>query len=52
MVICADDRVMVTNSVVYAMKMLEQNVVGEAEQVGLSSDGAVMDRVKVGEGNR
>ena len=44
--ICEDDRVILMNSAVYAMKMLQQDMVGEAEQVGLGSDDAVMDRVK------
>ncbi len=46
MLICEDDRVILMNSAVYAMKMLQQDMVGEAEQVGLGSDDAVMDRVK------
>ena len=45
--ICEDDRVILMNSAVYAMKMLQQDMVGEAEQAGLGSDDAVMDLVKV-----
>ncbi|MCY0909647.1 MAG: AbrB/MazE/SpoVT family DNA-binding domain-containing protein [Sulfobacillus thermotolerans] len=45
--ICEDDRVILMNSAVYAMKMLQQDMVGEAETVGLGSDDAVMDLVKV-----
>lgn len=45
--ICEDDRVILMNSAVYAMKMLQQDMVGEAEKVGLGSDDAVMDLVKV-----
>ncbi len=44
--ICEDDRVILMNSAVYAMKMLQQDMVGEAERVGLGSDDAVMDLVK------
>ena len=44
--ICEDDRVILMNSAVYAMKMLQQDMAGEAESVGLSSDDAVMDLVK------
>ena len=45
--ICEDDRVILMNSAVYAMKMLQQDMVGEAEKVGLGSDDAVVDLVKV-----
>ena len=45
--ICEDDRVILMNSAVYAMKVLQQDMVGEAEKVGLGSDDAVMDLVKV-----
>ena len=45
--ICEDNRVILMNSAVYAMKMLQQDMVGEAEQAGLGSDDAVMDLVKV-----
>ncbi len=45
--ICEDDRVILMNSAVYAMKMLQQDMVGEAEKVGLGSDDADMDLVKV-----
>jgi len=44
--ICEDDRVILMNSAVYAMKMLQQDMVGDAERVGLGSDDAVMDLVK------
>ena len=43
--ICEDDRVILMNSAVYAMKMLQQDMAGEAESVGLGSDDAVMDLV-------
>lgn len=45
--ICEDDRVILMNSAVYAMKVLQQDMVGEAEKVGLGSDDAVVDLVKV-----
>jgi len=45
--ICEDDRVILMNSAVYAMKMLQQDMVGEAEKVGLGSDDAVVELVKV-----
>ena len=44
--ICEDDRVILMNSAVYAMKMLQQDMAGEAESVGLGSDDAVTDLVK------
>lgn len=44
--ICEDDRVILMNSAVYAMKMLQQDMAGEAERVGLGSDDAVMELVK------
>jgi len=44
--ICEDDRVILMNSAVYAMKMLQQDMVGDAGRVGLGSDDAVMDLVK------
>ena len=44
--ICEDDRVILMNSAVYAMKMLQQDMGGEADRVGLGSDDAVMDLVK------
>lgn len=44
--ICEEDRVILMNSAIYAMKMLQQDMVDEAEKVGLGSDDAVMDLVK------
>lgn len=44
--ICEDDRVILMNSALYAMKMLQEDMVSEAEKVGLEADDAVMDWVK------
>ena len=44
--ICEDDRVILMNLAIYAMKMPQQDMVGEAENVGLGSDETVMDLVK------
>jgi AbrB family looped-hinge helix DNA binding protein len=38
-----DDRVIMMNSAVYAMKMLQQAMAGEAEKAGLNSDDDVVD---------
>jgi len=44
--ICEDDRVILMNSAVYAMKMLQKEMKGEAEKAGLRNDDDVMDLVK------
>ena len=43
--ICEDDRVIMMNSTVYAMKLLQKEMAGEAEKAGLSSDEDVIDMV-------
>ena len=44
--ICEDDRVILMNSAVYAMKMLQKEMKGEGEKAGLQTDDDVMDLVK------
>ena len=44
--ICEDDRVILMNSAVYAMKMLQKEMKGGAEKAGLQTDDDVMDLVK------
>ena len=44
--ICEEDRVILMNSAVYAMKMLQKEMDGEAEKAGIQSDDDVMDLVK------
>ena len=44
--ICEEDRVILMNSAVYAMKMLQKEMVGEAEKAGINTDDDVMDLVK------
>ncbi len=44
--ICEDDRVILMNSAVYAMKMLQKEMKGEAEKAGIQTDDDVMDLVK------
>jgi AbrB family looped-hinge helix DNA binding protein len=43
--ICEDDRVIMMNSAVYAMKLLQREMAGEAEKAGLHSDGDVIDMI-------
>jgi AbrB family looped-hinge helix DNA binding protein len=43
--ICEDDRVIMMNSAVYAMKVLQKEMTGEAEKAGLFSDDDVVDMV-------
>lgn len=43
--ICEGDRVVMMNSAVYAMKMLQKEMSGEAEKAGLYSDDDVVDMV-------
>jgi len=43
--ICENDRVVMMNSAVYAMKMLQKEMAGEAEKAGLASDEDVIDMV-------
>jgi AbrB family looped-hinge helix DNA binding protein len=40
-----DDQVIMMNSAVYAMKMLQQAMLGEAEKAGLKSDEDVVDMI-------
>ncbi|MDO4552738.1 MAG: AbrB/MazE/SpoVT family DNA-binding domain-containing protein [Bacillota bacterium] len=44
--ICGDDQIILMNSAVYAMKMLQREMKGEAERAGLTDDDAIMDLVK------
>ncbi|MDD4783720.1 MAG: AbrB/MazE/SpoVT family DNA-binding domain-containing protein [Syntrophaceticus sp.] len=44
--ICEEDRVILMNSAVYAMKMLQKEMDGEAEKAGLKNDDDVVDLVK------
>ena len=44
--ISQDNQVIMMNSVVYAMKMLQSSMEGEAEKAGLCSDEDVVDLVK------
>lgn len=44
--ICEEDRVIPMNSAVYAMKMMWQEMKGEAEKAGIQTDDDVMDLVK------
>ena len=41
--ICEGDRVVMMNSAVYAMKMLQREMEGEAEKAGIFSDDDVID---------
>jgi AbrB family looped-hinge helix DNA binding protein len=43
--ICEGDRVVMMNAAVYAMKMLQKNMRGETEKVGLRSDEDVIDMI-------
>lgn len=43
--ICEGDRVVLMNSAVYAMKMLQKEMAGEAEKAGLKSDDDVIDMI-------
>jgi AbrB family looped-hinge helix DNA binding protein len=40
-----DDRVIMMNSAVYAMRMLQQAMTGEAEKAGIKSDEDVVDLI-------
>jgi AbrB family looped-hinge helix DNA binding protein len=44
--ICEEDRVILMNSAIYAMKMLRQEMKGEAEKAGIQTDDDVMALVK------
>jgi AbrB family looped-hinge helix DNA binding protein len=44
--ICEEDRVILMNSAIYAMKMLRQEMKGEAEKAGVQTDDDVMALVK------
>jgi AbrB family looped-hinge helix DNA binding protein len=44
--ICEDDRVILMNSAVYAMKMLQKEMEGEAEKAGIRTDDDIMELVK------
>lgn len=43
--ICQGDRVVLMNSAVYAMRMLQKEMAGEAEKAGLYSDDDVVDMI-------
>lgn len=43
--ICKDDQVIMMNSAVYAMKMLQQAMDGEAEKAGIHSDDDVIKMI-------
>ena len=43
--ICEDDRVVMMNSSIYAMKLLQREMKGEAEKAGLNSDEDVVDMI-------
>ena len=44
--ICEDDQVILMNSAVYAMKILQKDMAGEFKNVGIESDDDVMELVK------
>lgn len=44
--ICEGDQVILMNAAVYAMKMLQMGMKGEAEQVGIETEVDIMDLVK------
>ena len=44
--ICEGDRVIMMNSAVYAMKMLQKEMEGEWEKAGINNDDDVMDLVR------
>jgi len=44
--ICEEDRVILMNSAVYAMKVLQKEMKGEAEKAGIRTDDDVMKLVK------
>lgn len=44
--VCEDDRVILMNSAVYAMKMLQNEMAGAAKDAGLASEEDVMALVK------
>jgi len=44
--ISQDNQVIMMNSAVYAMKMLQSSMEGEAEKVGLRSDADVVDLIR------
>lgn len=43
--ICEDDRVVLMNSAVYAMKVLQKGMKGEFEKAGIGNDDDIMDLV-------
>jgi AbrB family looped-hinge helix DNA binding protein len=43
--VCEGDHVIIMNAAVYAMKMLQKNMIGEAEKAGLRSDEDVIDMI-------
>jgi AbrB family looped-hinge helix DNA binding protein len=43
--VCEGDRVIMMNAAVYAMKMLQKDMTGEAEKAGLRSDEDVIDMI-------
>ena len=44
--ICEEDRVILMNSAVYAMKMLQKEMKGEAEKAGIGTDNDIIALVK------
>ncbi|ANB59991.1 AbrB/MazE/SpoVT family DNA-binding domain-containing protein [Anoxybacteroides amylolyticum] len=44
--ICEEDRVILMNSAVYAMKMLQKEMEGEAEKAGICTDDDITNLVK------
>ena len=44
--VCEDDHVILMNSAVFAMKMLQKDMAGVAEAAGIATDEKVMDLVK------
>jgi len=43
--VCESDRVIMMNSAIYAMKVLQKEMEGEAEKAGLYSDDDVVDMI-------
>lgn len=44
--ICEEDRVILMNSAIYAMKMLQKEMEGEAKKAGLQNDEDVINLIK------
>jgi AbrB family looped-hinge helix DNA binding protein len=43
--VCENDRVIMMNSAIYAMKVFQKEMEGEAEKAGLNSDDDVVDMI-------